>query len=761
MIAYRHVKSALLMRRLLQGHLFAAVGLIAAAGRHGQIRSYRLMTYTQKPLQKHDPYRTPPKNYVQLLQHITRARKVDKLNSLVRQYHLKFDAVHVAAAMSVLPKLYEPMQSAKGLRPSKIREKREVPQRLLEQLQRLANEQVPRMFAREMASVTWSLGRLRNLLPQHGRDTATRELLNSMVKRISKDNSRLLYQGATGAEIAKLLHGMARLGYGNNATVNRLCRFIRNQPGRFHAKELAAVAWALERLKCKGADAAAALDAISSKAVELRLYMRPAHMCSLLTAAARMHRRDEQLLSVITEEAQEQLDSFKPGQLAVLVWALGRLQCTPKAELLAAVNSRSKARLEQFSSKELGMLLKGLSQLNSLDKQLLADIAAGLSKEEAVALSCRDAARILAAYVKVPDAGTVRDVDGMARRIGAAIHRKTHSVKPYIIANLLLCYSKLGCHAPVVFGLLMAATEDTANLTISHWLSLLQSCKRLGFADAAVSDSAVVDFYQAADKALQQHLLGAAAPATVAAVQAADVAPAQSLSDAEKGATGQQQPRKSSGRDGLWQRLTGSLQQQKPQDQAAEEPRQPKQHTLHFGPAVEVALLLNERAALGPGRPALSQNSVVYLADVGAKTMPDMTLRQIMMLLTAVLSADRYATLEEVRQLLVAAGKKLQAELQGQEESQVPWPVLVALTRPLSRAISKGMLAKQGVHLMQTVYEQMMDHVDQCTEKQLQALCDSMGIADVYHDALLARAEAIASERGFRLPKPNEWQAFR
>lgn len=157
------------------------------------------------------------------------------------------------------------------------------------------------MFAREVASITWSLGRLRNLLPQRGHDTATRQLLKKMVQRISKDNSRLLYQGATGAEVAKLLHGMAKLGHDNDKTVNSLCRFIKNQPNRFHAKELAAAAWAIARLGHRGDSAAAALDAISSKAAELRLYLRPAHMCSLLTAAARMYRRDEQLLSAITQ----------------------------------------------------------------------------------------------------------------------------------------------------------------------------------------------------------------------------------------------------------------------------------------------------------------------------------------------------------------------------------------------------------------------------------------------------------------------------
>lgn len=157
------------------------------------------------------------------------------------------------------------------------------------------------MFAREVASITWSIGRLRGLLPSRGRDQTTKQLISSMLQRVSKDNCRLLYQGASGAEVAKLLHGMANVGHTDAAAVKQLCRFISKQPQRMHAKELAAAAWALARMESEGPDTAAALDAISAAAVDLRLYMRPASICSLLTAAARRNWRNEELLTVLTE----------------------------------------------------------------------------------------------------------------------------------------------------------------------------------------------------------------------------------------------------------------------------------------------------------------------------------------------------------------------------------------------------------------------------------------------------------------------------
>lgn len=57
------------------------------------------------PRESPDPYTTAPRNYIQLLQHIQRARDLDRLEALLRSYGPRFDAVHVAAAMVAVPKL--------------------------------------------------------------------------------------------------------------------------------------------------------------------------------------------------------------------------------------------------------------------------------------------------------------------------------------------------------------------------------------------------------------------------------------------------------------------------------------------------------------------------------------------------------------------------------------------------------------------------------------------------------------------------------
>jgi hypothetical protein len=84
---------------------------------------------------QHDRYRTAPQNYVQLLQHITRSRDVEALSKLVKQYGSKFDAVHVAAAVAMVPKLYQPPAPGNHLNDKQLKERKQAAAKLLAQLQ--------------------------------------------------------------------------------------------------------------------------------------------------------------------------------------------------------------------------------------------------------------------------------------------------------------------------------------------------------------------------------------------------------------------------------------------------------------------------------------------------------------------------------------------------------------------------------------------------------------------------------------------------
>ncbi|WIA08968.1 hypothetical protein OEZ85_008383 [Tetradesmus obliquus] len=706
-------------------------------------RNALTVSHTHIPKAKHDPYRTPPKNYVQLLQHITRARELGRLEQLVKQYGPKFDGVHVAAAMSMLPKLHQPARPGSRLRGQKLRQRRQIPAKLLGQLQDMAAAQVPRLFAREVASITWALGRCRSLLPQGsssrgkpssksskssksssstGLDAGTKQLVGQLMQRLRHGGGRLLYQGANGADVAKVLHGLARLGLGpvQHSSVKELCMFVQRHPERMHAKELAAAAWALAKMRGQAQDAVVrrALSVISKQAVQRSVWLRPVSICSLATAWAQLGRGDDTaLLGALAEEAVAQIKAFQPQQLAVLAWAFGRLSYNPGEEALAALSAAALRHLEGFDAQHLGMLLRGLTLLqgSSMDTQLLSAVAAGIAKEEAVALNARDAVRILAAFVAAPEAGHARDVSRMAERIGDALQGRVGSIQPAEATNMLVCYSKLPAQHELLLRLARSAAARASDFSMGKWVRLLQSCKRLGY--SRLQDARLVDFYAAADTRLQQHLLGAVVPAAAAAAAAAGSSSA-------------------------------AQQQQGEQQDAAQ---QPAKHALQFTPALDIAELLGQRGSL-------SEQSAMYLADAGAKLVTSMSLRRLAQLLTAVmLSGDRMAAIEEVRQLLVVAAQRLQGE--NLASGGQPLGVLVGLAWPLGRAVSRNMLLGQGEALLRGVYAGVLPQLAQCDEQQLVALVECMQRSGVSDDALQAAAEDMAGQRGWRLPagQPLHW----
>jgi hypothetical protein len=91
--------------------------------------------HSHVPRAKHDRYRSPPTNYVQLLQHIARSRDVTGLSRLVKQYGPKFDAVHVSAAVSRLPRLYAPVGPGRHLNKDQRKERKQRAARLAAHLQ--------------------------------------------------------------------------------------------------------------------------------------------------------------------------------------------------------------------------------------------------------------------------------------------------------------------------------------------------------------------------------------------------------------------------------------------------------------------------------------------------------------------------------------------------------------------------------------------------------------------------------------------------
>lgn len=473
---------------------------------------------------------------------------------------------------------------------------------------------------------------------------------------------------------------------------------------------------------------------------------------------------------LLLQEAVEQQHDLRPMHLAVLAWASARLQWTPPPQLLAAINAQARRQLVHFNAGSLALLLQGMRQLGALDKELLAEVAAGIAGEQEVALNAKDAACILAAFVAEPTAGQLRDVEGMADRIGAAIKQRTDKAAPPVVTDLLVCYSKLPYHHAVLLSLLWSATDRGEAFTLRQWVKLLQSASRLGYnkvaADAAV-EAQLVPFYKAADQQLRRHLEGAALPAAAAAAApvpgaAADASigsvSAPGTAASAPAAVPALSPRARLPHDdgaGWWQKLgrlgrrrgkAGREQQQEASPAEEQQQRQQQEqrslHPLQFDAAVDIGVSLAERSLL-------SDKAAGYLAEVGLKLLPQLKPRRLWLLLNVLTSREQLLQNEDVRALLVAAVGYLQdRDLPGTSPSLT---VLVGITKPLARAVSLHVAQDSGEALLKSLYEEVMPVLEDCSYQQLMLLWDSARLSGVASGEFRDRVHAVAGQRGWLL----------
>jgi hypothetical protein len=452
------------------------------------------------------------------------------------------------------------------------------------------------------------------------------------------------------------------------------------------------------------------------------------------------------LLCCSLQEAVHQQRDLSPAHLAALAHACARLRWRPPPELLAALNSQARRTLEQFNAVSLGLLLQGMRQLGALDSALLSDVAAGIAGEQQVALSPRDGARILAAFVAQPSAGQLQDVEGMAERIGTALHRSAERAPPCVLTDLVVCYSKLPYEHPVLLRLLDAASARPHELTMEQWVKLLQAVGRLPLSTRPGSPeerARLAALYEAAEQRLQDHLQGAALPAAPDAVvqEAGPSMPAVSKPPGSAAASQQE--------DGLGAMLWGKLRRGRSSKAAAAEAAEQRAgsegplHRLQFDAAVDVAVQLAARGNLG-------EASAGILAEVGRKLLPQLKLRRLWLLLTATTSRDRMLADESVRQLLVAAVEHLQE--QDLTAATTSPTVLVGMVPPIARAMSRNLVLARGQELLNCLYGELSPALDEVTREQLMALWTAMHQAGVVDERLKAQAKALAAQRGWQLP---------
>jgi hypothetical protein len=419
--------------------------------------------------------------------------------------------------------------------------------------------------------------------------------------------------------------------------------------------------------------------------------------------------------------------------MSAFVCAFSRLGYTPPPEVLSGIVSEARRQLQHFDAHSLGLLLQGLQQLGALDKQLLADIAAGIAAESEVRLNPKDAVRILAAFVAVPDAGTVKDVAGMAQRIASAIRGRAVSADAGVVTNLVVCYSKLPYHHPMVPQLLQSACETRDSYTLRQWVKLLQSAGQLGFGRVVADpelEASLSRFYRGADRRLQQHLQH------------------KLLRRPERAAVSKQQDDgEEKGLPGMLQKLVGKAKS----DNEAQPDQQPKQdqqqqqrsRSNENGAIAELALLLSQRHSL-------ADDTVTDLADAGVLLLPALKLRQLSRLLAAVTSRDQMLANESVRQLVSKAAERVKGLDLGSTPTATT-TVLVSLLHPLSKAVSRGLAVVSGEQVIRAVYAELLPVLEECDQQQLQKLWHSIRLSGVDDVALSTRAKEVAQRNGWQL----------
>lgn len=389
-----------------------------------------------------DRYKTPPKSYVQLLQHIALAKKLTRLEELTTEYAAKFDAVHAAAALTRLPKLLPP---AAGAHPHSA----ERVSALLTQLQGLIEPQVPRFHARQIANCVWALGKLKPY-----QTPETRRLSQQLLQELSSQHHQKLFQGGRPQDVAQLLNGLGHLKVRRPALLKAVSAFTQRQlcgSDAFEAKHVTNVAWGFARL---GHADAALFDALAEQAVHQRQFFRPRSMAVMLWACTQANYRNPELFAALSEVAQSQMRSFTPRDLAILTAACARLHFKDEA-LLDAVSARALECLNDFDARPLGLLLRGLARLQHHAPPLLEAVATGIASEVAVNVAPSDVTRIAFGFSRFQ----ISDghVHAMLDRLTDAVMRRMPLFRPQALCELAASLSKLQYSRPVVLDALAAA----------------------------------------------------------------------------------------------------------------------------------------------------------------------------------------------------------------------------------------------------------------------------------------------------------------
>lgn len=304
-----------------------------------------------------DPYTRAPVTYVQLLQHIRRARDVRALEALVDAHGARFDAVHASAAMAALPRV---LAASAVEQPTPEGSRR--PAELLARLQAMALQNRERMQARQIANAVWSAGRCRQVVSAAARDERRRAVGAQRVPA-----SALLQAGEMGVEEGAGAEGATATGGGSSDAAAEAA-------GAASPVATAAQLLALEREQARARlrqrRSQAALPRWRGDAAGAALASLPTSSDLDAGPAAASRAAVRELLAELGRGGFRKLyQGGAPADAAQLLHGLARLRLAPPPSLLRHLQAFVAKRSAEFDARHLAVSAWALSRLAGLERE--------------------------------------------------------------------------------------------------------------------------------------------------------------------------------------------------------------------------------------------------------------------------------------------------------------------------------------------------------------------------------------------------------
>ncbi|PNG99150.1 hypothetical protein TSOC_015078, partial [Tetrabaena socialis] len=406
-------------------------------------RSYAInnaptISYVPVPEPEHDDFSSEPTTYTQLLASIRSVTKLKAMQHLVTTYADRFDAVHVAAAVTRLPHLlrYRPADlvdrseqvvvQTPGL--PRLRRKHgaqlrsvssAVATELAAGLDALLPAHAKHFFPRQAACTIWAFGELRR-----AGVIDRMASLPDVLLAVTRDGMEPLRVHGHGVDFAQLLQGLAKLEHADPQLLQPLCGLLAGRLASLQPRELQMAAWGLAALGVTDADLFNRIAAELCKSGTT--FLLPAGLAAVFQAFAKAGVRRPDLMERLAGSMIGQALLLAPQDVATTLWACSRLRFR-HAQLFAVLGDSLTRCLASCSDLEVSSALEALARLRYHHAPLLDAVAASILAESAIGAEPEPLARVIFAYGSLGAAGPRHEQ--LVAALAAALGRRMPVVR--------------------------------------------------------------------------------------------------------------------------------------------------------------------------------------------------------------------------------------------------------------------------------------------------------------------------------------------